>query len=149
MAIRQATRQDIPALLELLASYASENPIACLRDKNNHDVEYIKNLLFSIISGRGFILVDDKYNGFLIAFISSNVWAPKVKELKELAWWVKPECRNGILGGRLWKQFDNLAEQMLVDKRIDFVCSSITGNGSFVDYTKRDYKVLDATFYRD
>jgi hypothetical protein len=87
--------------------------------------------------------------GAIIAIKNGNVWCPKVKELNELLWWVEPEHRNGTIGGRLWKAFDDRAEAMLKNGDIDFVVTSVSANGPLIDYTKRGYKAVGASFVRE
>jgi N-acetylglutamate synthase-like GNAT family acetyltransferase len=147
--IRQATRYDIPRLLEIVEAYAYENPIKKLGESHNHFPRYVEELLFSIIQGRGFIYIDSHLRGAIVAYKSSNIWSPKVKELNELLWWVEPEHRNGTIGGRLWKAFDERAKEMLKAGDVDFVCTSISANGPLIDYTRRGYKALGATFVRE
>ena len=147
--IRLATRYDIPRLLEIVEAYAYENPIDKLGDVSTHDPKYVEQLLFSIIQGRGFIYIDANMRGAIVAYKSSNIWSPKVKELNELLWWVEPEHRNGTIGGRLWKAFDDRAKVMLAANEVDFVCTSISAKGPFIDYTRRGYKPLGATFVKE
>ena len=147
--IRLATRYDIPRLLEIVEAYAYETPIKCLSKTNNHFPKYVEELLYSIIAGRGFIYIDHNMRGAIVAIKQGNVWSPKVKELNELLWWVEPEHRNGTIGGRLWKAFDERAEAMLKAGDIDFVVTSISANGPLIDYTKRGYAPLGASFVRE
>jgi len=147
--IRLATRYDIPRLLEIVEAYAYENPIHKLGEQSNHNVKYVEELLYSIIKGRGFIYIDANMRGAIVAYKTSNIWSPQVKELNELLWWVEPEHRNGTVGGRLWKAFDERAKEMLKANEIDFVCTSISANGPLIDYTRRGYKPLGATFVKE
>jgi len=147
--IRLATRYDIPRLLEIVEAYAFENPINKLGDTGNHDARYVEELLFGIIQGRGFIYIDNSMRGAIIAYKSSNIWCPRLKELNELLWWVEPEHRNGTIGGRLWNAFNEQATQMLKAEEVDFVCTSISANGPLIDYTRRGYKALGATFVKE
>jgi N-acetylglutamate synthase-like GNAT family acetyltransferase len=147
--IRQATRYDIPRLLEIVEAYAYENPIQKLGEQSNHNAKYVEELLFSIIKGRGFIYIDANMRGAIVAIKTANIWSPQVKELNELLWWVEPEHRNGTVGGRLWKAFDDRAKEMLAANEVDFVCTSISAKGPFIDYTRRGYKPLGATFVKE
>lgn len=147
--IRQATRYDIPRLLEIVEAYAYENPIKKLGNQDNHFPKYVEELLFSIIQGRGFIFIDSHLRGAIVAYKTSNIWSPKVKELNELLWWVEPEYRNGTIGGRLWKAFDERAKAMLEMGQVDVVFTSISANGPLIDYSRRGYKPLGATFVRE
>lgn len=147
--IRQATRQDIPVLVWMMREYAKEAPIPALRNTEAHNADHVGQLIFQMLSGRGFILIDDDHRGMIAAIITQNVWCPKVLELRELAWWVMPEHRNKSIGGKLWIKFDELAQDMLNSKRVDFVCTTVMSNSPLIDYTKRGYQALEVTFFRD
>ena len=147
--IREATKYDIPTLIEMMKDYSAQSPISILQNKDAHDPSHVSKLMEMMIAGRGFILIDDKHRGFLAAIVTGNVWCPEVLELRELAWWVNPDHRNGTVGGRLWTEFDRKATKMIDDGRIDFVCTSVLSNSPFIDFTKRNYKLLEATFFRE
>jgi hypothetical protein len=70
-------------------------------------------------------------------------------ELRELAWWVKPEHRNGSLGGRLWKTFENKAQSMVDAGEVNYICATVMANSPMIDYTKRGFAPLEATFFRN
>ena len=147
--IREATKYDIPILIEMMQEYSAQSPIAILQDKTAHDPAHVTKLMEIMVAGRGFVLIDDRNRGFLAAIVLSNVWCPEVYELRELAWWVKPEHRNGTVGGRLWLEFDLRAKQMMDACRVDYVCTSVLSNSPFIDFTKRGYKPLEATFFKE
>ena len=147
--IRLATRYDIPRLLEIVEAYAYENPIETLGKTKHHNPKDVEQLLFSIILGRGFILIDNHMRGALIAVKQNNIWSPDVKELHELLWWVEPEHRNGSVGGRLWKEFDRIGSEMLACGDVDFVITSVSAKGPLIDYTKRGYKAVGASFVKE
>lgn len=147
--IRQATRYDIPRLLEIVEAYAYENPIKKLGEPCNHFPRHVEELLFSIIQGKGFIYIDHHMRGAIVAIKQNNIWSPKVRELHELLWWVEPEHRNGTIGGRLWKAFDSHAQKMLDLGNVDIVSTSISANGPLIDYTKRGYTAVGASFVKE
>jgi hypothetical protein len=147
--IRLATRYDIPRLLEIVEAYAYENPIETLGKTEHHNPKHVEQLLFSIILGKGFILIDNHMRGALIAIKQNNIWSPDVKELHELLWWVEPEHRNGSVGGRLWKEFDKIGTEMLERNDVDFVITSVSAHGPLIDYTKRGYKAVGASFVKE
>jgi hypothetical protein len=147
--IRLATRYDIPRLLEIVEAYAYENPIKTLGKPDNHNPQHVEQLLFSILMGKGFIYIDENMRGAIIAVKQNNVWCPNVKELHELLWWVEPEYRDGTLGGRLWKAFDQTGTEMLKRGDIDFIVTSISAKGPWIDYTKRDYEAVTASFVKE
>lgn len=146
--IRLATRYDIPRLTEMVEQYALDNPnIELFGNPDLHDAKHIEQLLFSIIMGRGFILMDKNMRGCFIAIRSPNIWCPKVMELHQLMWWVEPEFR-GILSGRLWKAFDETATKLLNEKKVDLVFTSVTAKSTLTDFTKRGYSAIEAKFFR-
>ena len=147
--IRLATRYDIPRLLEIVEAYAYENPIKVLGRTQNHDPVYVEQLLFSIILGKGFIYIDKGLRGAIIAVKQQNVWCPKVRELHELLWWVEPEYRNSTIGGRLWKAFDRTGTEMLNSGDVDLIMTSVSSHGPLIDYTKRGYEAVGASFVKE
>lgn len=147
--IRKATRYDIPMLLDLVREYNKEIPIKVYKNKELHDETYVSNLLFTLIKGRGFVLIDDDFRGMLLAVVIANVWCPKAFELHELAWWVEPEYRNTSLGGRLWIEFNKEAQKMLNEKRVSSVYTSLMENSPSIDYEKRGFKKLETKYFRE
>ena len=146
--IREANKHDMPQLLQMMRDYSTQTPVPALQAAAAHDEAHVANLMTQMMAGRGFVLIDNKSRGFIAALITTNVWCPEVYELHELAWWVKPEHRNGTVGGRLWKEFDRLATDLIDDGRIDVAVTAVMANNTWIDYTKRGYSPMQATFFR-
>ena len=146
--IREANKHDMPALLQMMRDYSTQTPVPALQAAAAHDEAHVANLMTQMMAGRGFVLIDNESRGFIAALITTNVWCPEVYELHELAWWVKPEHRNGTVGGRLWKEFDRLATDLIDDGRIDVAVTAVMANNTWIDYTKRGYAPMQATFFR-
>ena len=146
--IREANKHDMPQLLQMMRDYSTQTPVPALQAAAAHDEAHVANLMMQMMAGRGFVLIDNESRGFIAAMITTNVWCPEVYELHELAWWVKPEHRNGTVGGRLWKEFDRLATDLIDDGRIDVAVTAVMANNSWIDYTKRGYAPMQATFFR-
>jgi hypothetical protein len=144
--IRKATKQDIAILIDLMKQYANEAPINVLQ--NIQDPTYVGNLLLSLIAGRGFIFIDDKYKGFIAAIVTNNIWCPKVLELRELAWWVDSEHRNTSIGGKLWMKFNDQANEWLKSGRVQIVTVTSMSISPKFDYAKRGYNFLESTHYK-
>jgi len=144
--IRLANKIDLPVLVEMMRGYASESPMPLLADPANHDEQHICDLLISLIAGRGFVLLDDKNRGMLAAIVVQNVWCPAVLELKELAWWVEPEHRNGSVGGRLFIKFNEIADAYLQSNRVQSVAMSLLESSKVKNLP--GYKKIEATFLR-
>ena len=146
--IREANKHDMPQLLQMMRDYSTQTPVPALQAAAAHDEAHVANLMMQMMAGRGFVLIDNESRGFIAALITTNVWCPEVYELHELAWWVKPEHRNGTVGGRLWKEFNRLATDLIDDGRIDVAVTAVMANNSWIDYTKRGYSPMQATFFR-
>ena len=147
--IRLANKFDIPILIAMIQEFSKETLIQKYKDQALWDKKYVGNLLYSLILGRGFIVIDEDLKGMIIAMITPNVWCPQSNQLNELAWWVAPEARNGLLGGKLWIEFNTQAQKLLDEKRIDVVMTSLMANSPKIDYSKRGFKQLHTTFFRE
>lgn len=147
--IRLATRYDIPRLLEIVEAYSAEYPVNTLGKKHFHMPRYAEELLFSIMQGRGFILIDNNMTGALIALKQNNIWCPGVVELHELLWWVEPEHRSKTVGGKLWLEYNKIADKMLKDGSIHCAYTSVSAKGPLIDYQKRGYKPVGANFVKE
>ena len=144
--IREANKHDMPELLQMMRDYSTQTPVPALQAA--YEETHVANLMMQMMAGRGFVLIDNESRGFIAALITTNVWCSEVYELHELAWWVKPEHRNGTVGGRLWKEFDRLATDLIDDGRIDVAVTAVMANNTWIDYTKRGYSPMQATFFR-
>ena len=147
--IRLANKFDIPILIAMIQEFSKETLIQKYKDQALWDKKYVGNLLYSLIVGRGFVVIDEDLKGMIIAMITPNVWCPQSNQLNELAWWVAPEARNGLLGGKLWLEFNKQAQKLLDEKRIDVVMTSLMANSPEIDYSKRGFKQLHTTFFRE
>lgn len=145
--MRYATKYDMPHLIEMMKAYADEAGIETL--KQNQNEGHVKALFYEMIKGRGFVLIDDQFRGFLAAYVTRNFWNSSVKELHEVGWWVMPEYRNTSVGGRLWLRFNKLAQDMLDQNRVQVVLTSLMHNSPEIDYTRYKFKPMQATFFRE
>jgi hypothetical protein len=147
--IKEATRYDMDSLVSMTKQYAAEFPSRLASDPSNFDADNIKSLYFSIMAGRGFILLDTELKGFLVAIILNNTWFPKILEMHELAWWVMPEFRNTSIGGKLWLEFNRRADEYIESGRIKAVITSLAANSPAIDYKKRGYKMLETSYLKE
>ena len=113
--IRQATKYDKLQLQEMMRMFRDESPIQQYKDIDNP--EYFDSLVDSIIAGRGVIFIEDNV-GFIIGLISPIIWCDKTYAMYELAWYVKPKHRMGMVGVRLLKAYIDYAKQLKEQGRI-------------------------------
>ena len=138
--IRQATKYDKIQLQEMMRMFRDESPIQQYKDIDNP--EYFNSLVDSIIAGRGVIFIEDNV-GFIIGLISPVIWCDKTLAMYELAWYVKPEYRMGIVGVRLLKAYIDYAKQLKEQGRIKlFTITKMVSSPDF-DYSKLGFKKIE------
>jgi hypothetical protein len=145
--IRLANKFDIAACTEMIRKYAEESPVEILKDTKHHNDKYIREMLESLIIGRGFVLVDDQMRGMLAAIIAPNFWCPTVSEVKEVAWWVHPDHRQGTIGGRLFFEFVKHSEMLVKQKRAEIVCASLMHTSQVHELP--GFKKIEMTFVKE
>jgi N-acetylglutamate synthase-like GNAT family acetyltransferase len=138
--IRQATKYDKIQLQEMIRMFRDESPIQQYKDIDNP--EYFDSLVDSIIAGRGVIFIEDNV-GFIMGLISPVIWCDKTLAMYELAWYVKPEYRMGIVGVRLLKSYLDYAKQLKEEGRIKlFTITKMVTSPDF-DYSKLGFKKIE------
>lgn len=138
--IRQATKYDKIQLQEMVRMFRDESPIQQYKDIDNP--EYFNSLVDSIIAGRGVIFIEDNV-GFIMGLISPVIWCDKTLAMYELAWYVKPQYRMGIVGVRLLKAYLDYAKQLKDEGRIKlFTITKMVSSPDF-DYSKLGFKKIE------
>lgn len=138
--IRQATKYDKLQLQEMMRMFRDESPIQQYKDIDNP--EYFDSLVDSIIAGRGVIFIEDNV-GFIIGLISPIIWCDKTYAMYELAWYVKPKHRMGMVGVRLLKAYIDYAKQLKEQGRIKlFTITKMVSSPDF-DYSKLGFKKIE------
>jgi hypothetical protein len=121
--IRFANKYDNDKIIELLKDFAikSNNPLT-----NNPLVwskTYIEQILATLYAGHGFVLIDDKQTGILIAARTPCFWLKDIYQLQE----VMLHGKNKFVIARLIKEYVKIAKEMLEKKAItQAVMSSYT-----------------------
>jgi len=138
--IRQATKYDRIQLQEMIKMFRDESPIEQYKDIDNPD--YFNSLVDSIIAGRGVIFIEDNI-GFIMGIISPIVWCDKTYAMYELAWYVKPQYRMGMVGVRLLKAYIDYAKQLKEQGRIKlFTITKMISSPDF-DYSKLGFQKIE------
>ena len=138
--IRQATKYDRTQLQEMIRMFRDESPIQQYKDIDNPD--YFNSLVDSIIAGRGVIFIEDNV-GFIMGIISPVVWCDKTYAMYELAWYVKPQYRMGMVGVRLLKAYIEYAKQLKEQGRIKlFTITKMISSPDF-DYSKLGFQKIE------
>jgi N-acetylglutamate synthase-like GNAT family acetyltransferase len=147
--IREANKFDIDACVEMMRRYAEESPLEMLSQSKHHNSDHVKSILTTLIAGRGFILIDNELRGMLAAIVTPNFWCPNIKEVKELAWWVHPDHRHSVIGGRLFVEFEKKSQEFIDQGKAHLVTLSLLSNSPQFDLSLRGFKAIEATYAKE
>ena len=122
--IRFANKYDNDKIIELLKDFAitsnnqiTNNPLAWSKT-------YIEQILATLYAGRGFVLINDKQTGILIAAKTECFWLKDIYQLQE----VMLHGYNKFVIAKLIKEYVKIAKEMLKNNEIQqAVMSSYDG----------------------
>jgi RimJ/RimL family protein N-acetyltransferase len=137
---RIATRYDKEQIIEMMLSFKDESPMRDLIDEEN--TTYWHQLLDNILAGQGICFIEDNI-GLLLGIILPSIWNPKILTMHELAWWVKPEHRGGLVGMRLLRQYIDYANELKKQNRIKYFTLSKLSTSPDFKYEKLGFKKTD------
>ena len=138
--IRKATKYDKIQLGEMLKMFRDESPIEQYKKLDNPD--YIYSLIDTIIAGKGVIFIEDNI-GFIMAIITPTIWCDKTYAMYELAWYVKPKYRMGMIGIRLLKQYIDYANQLKQEGRIKLFTITKMTTSPDLDYSRFEFQKIE------
>ena len=138
--IRQANKYDKTQLQEMIRMFRDESPIEQYKDIDNP--EYFNQLIDSIIAGKGIIFIEENV-GFVMGIITPTIWCNKTFALYELAWYVKPEYRMGIVGIRLLKEYINYAKQLKEQGKIKLFTVTKMVTSPDLDYSRFGFQKIE------
>ena len=124
----------------MMKCFREESNIEHYKDLDN--VKYWNELLDNIFAGAGVIYIEDNV-GLIMGLITPTIWCNKTLALHELAWWVKPECRNGTVGYRLLKAYVDYGKQLKETGRIKMFTITKMVTSPDVKYQKFGFSKLD------
>jgi N-acetylglutamate synthase-like GNAT family acetyltransferase len=138
--IRKATKYDKTQLQEMIRMFRDESPIQQYKDIDNP--EYFDALVDSIIVGRGVIFIEDNI-GFVMGIITPTIWCDKTFAMYELAWYVKPEYRMGMVGIRLLKAYIDYAKELKEQGRIKLFTVTKMTTSPDLDYSRFGFQKIE------
>ena len=124
----------------MIRMFRDESPIEQYRDIDNP--EYFNQLIDSIIAGKGIIFIEENV-GFVMGIITPTIWCNKTFALYELAWYVKPEYRMGIVGIRLLKEYINYAKQLKEQGKIKLFTVTKMVTSPDLDYSRFGFQKIE------
>jgi N-acetylglutamate synthase-like GNAT family acetyltransferase len=138
--MRKANKFDKPEIIAMLRAFRNESKIKQYQKIENE--KYIGQLLDSIFAGKGIAFIEEG-KGIIIGIVVPCVWDNTMYVMHELAWWVKPEYRNGSIGSRLLLAYIRHCKELKEKKRIElFTLSKLTNSPDF-DYSRLGFNKTD------
>lgn len=128
--IRQANKYDIDKIIELLKDFAIKSESQLKGSPLDWSKTYVMQLITNIIAGQGFILIDDKQTGILIAFKNHCFWNDKSIQLQE----VMLHGYNKFVIARLIKEYIKIAKELLDKRKINQATMSSYNDLKFERY---------------
>lgn len=128
--IRQANKYDTDKIIELLKDFAIKSESQLKGSPLDWSKTYVMQLITNIIAGQGFILIDDKQTGILIAFKNHCFWNDKSIQLQE----VMLHGYNKFVIARLIKEYIKIAKELLNKREINQATMSSYNDLKFERY---------------
>jgi hypothetical protein len=128
--IRQANKYDIDKIIDLLKDFAIKTDSQLKGSPLDWSKTYVMQLITNIIAGQGFILIDDKQTGILIAFKNHCFWNDKSIQLQE----VMLHGYNKFVIAKLIKEYIKIAKELLNKREINQAIMSSYNDLKFERY---------------
>jgi hypothetical protein len=116
-----------------------------------NDVEHLGKLVFNIMNN-GYVWVayeDNEPIGLLMAVKDKNMWAPMNIEFRELVWYVKPQHRNTLVGGRLFKHYCQKGDELLSQGLIQGYFTTRMATTTAIDLERRGFRLTENTYLKE
>jgi hypothetical protein len=134
--IRFANKYDNDKIIELLKDFAikSDNPLT--KNPLSWSKTYVESILNYLYAGRGFVLIDNKQTGILVAVKNQCFWNEHIYQLQE----VMLHGQTNIVIARLIKEYIRLGKEMIDKHEIN---QAVISSYSHVDLSKFGLKLLE------
>jgi len=148
--IRLAEHKDTKIILDLLVDFL-QNTSYQQASAASTDREHLCKLIW-LCQQQGYIWLAFKNQqpvGLLMSVRNPNMWNPKIIELKELVWYVVAEHRNSTLGGRLFAEFCQQAEQLKQQGLIDVYFTTHMTTTAPINLERRGFRLTETTYIKE
>ena len=147
--IKKAEVKDFKNIKKMFVNFANSAPVEYLHNPK-YDDDYIDQIFYGILK-QGVMLyaeVDSKPAGFFMAVKTPDLWLPHVKPvLREAAWWVEPEHRDGTIGGKLFMKYQQLAKEMKENNQITGFTMTLMEQSPEIKLEKHGYRPIETVYY--
>lgn len=145
--VRRAIAGDIPSIVNMLKDYSQHINIKCAADV--FSVPKVSKLV-SLCINQGYVWVfekDGEIIGSLVAREQVNLFTDGLLETQLVALYVKPEYRNGTIGGRLLLSYDKQCEEN--DIRVSWIGAQVTTELNNKSLDRLGYKLSEQSFIKE
>lgn len=147
--IRLANRFDTEDIIDMFLDFAKTSAYSNLVPEDP-DLDHISNMIRACAHA-GFVLVgevNDEPVGFLIAIRQPSMWDPRLMNLQETIWYVKPEYRKTSIGGKLFLEYSRRAEEMLASGEITHYTTTRMSTTPDLDLEKRGWQLKEKMYMK-
>lgn len=138
--IREANKFDRDAVIEMMKRFRDTADFIEVLAEDN--VEYWYRLLDRIFAGAGKVFYAEG-KGLLMCMILPSVWDEKMFALHELAWYVRPEFRQGSTGYRLFDAYIQYGKELKAAGRIKYFTMTKLDVSPDLDYARYGFRKKD------
>ena len=148
--IRLASTDDTLTIVNLLKQFLTETSYSQAVEASQ-DFEHLCKVTWITLQ-HGYIwlaYVDELPVGLLMAVKEPNLWLPRVQELKELVWYIRPEYRKNSIGGKLFLNFCKKGEELLKSGEIQGYFTTKMTTTDTIDYESRGFRQTEVTYIKE
>ena len=145
--IRKATHDDIPRIVEMAADFYATTDFAAYGCMSKQSAAGLAILCMR----DGVMLVAEECCGRIVGmaclYISGCLFNVSISTAEEVAWWIEPESRGGMLAVRMLKAIENACKEKGVDV-IRMAAMKDSPRAAVALYEKRGYSRSDTHYMR-
>lgn len=147
MKIRPATEADIPRLVEMAEAFYATTDFAAHSPMSKPSAAGLAILCMR--DGVLLVAEDDAgaLHGMAVLYVSGCLFNVSLLTAEEIAWWIEPEARGGMLAVRMLKA----VEQACADKGVDVIRMAALKDSppaAIALYEKRGYARSDSHYMK-
>jgi hypothetical protein len=148
--IRLATHEDTYLVVDLLKKFLTETSYAQGIEASK-DLEHLCKIVWTM-KQHGYIWLafkDERPVGLLMSVVESNMWIPKIRELREICWYVIPEVRKTSIGGKLFLNYCKKGEELLELGLIQGYFTTQMTTTDNLNLESRGFRLTESTYLKE
>jgi len=141
---------DARHIISLMQRFLCETSYSQAEEASK-DIEHLGKLAFTFMQNGYVWLAFDHTEpvGMLVAVVEPNMWSPQNRQMRELIWYVVPEHRKALIGGRLFTKYCLKGEELLEKGAIDGYFTTRMTTTDPVGLERRGFKLKEMTYLKE